>query len=240
MKKLLKISLTVLLLTLIGCQMPKFESVEISILDDITTSNQTSIMDITTEDIIELLGVKENPFNHGKVRISTLSNVSLTKIQQSKLNPVISMTEYQELFREAEINRFINDIDSLLHTSYAIERGKPTSSLFRPMHQELSRLAHSNSSKKYAIFYTDLQEHSAIFSSYSKSDMAFFLNHRDEFTNRVLAKAPLPQNLIGLTVYIINSQEQSDVNFQTILDWYYELLTSRGANVYIGANLILN
>ena len=230
----------IIMATLLGCQMPEFESVDISISDDVTGSNQASAMDITTDDIIEIIGAKENPFNHGKVRISTLSNVSLNKVQQVKLNPVASMDEYQELFREAEIKMFISEVDSLLQNARMSERGKPSSSLLRPMHQELNRLTRSEASKKYAIFYTDLLEHSTIFSSYSKVDMKFLEEHRKKFTERVLEKAPLPQSLAGIKVFIINSQQQSDVNFQLISDWYFEVLTSRGADVYVGANLILD
>lgn len=234
------ISLLLVLTILLGCQMPECESVDISISDDITGSNETSSIDISTSDIVDLFGVNENPFNHGKLRVSTLSGVHLNKIQQVKLAPVASMNEYQKYVREAEISDFVAGIDSLITSLRTIERGKKSSSLLRPMHKELRRLANSEATKRYAIYYTDLQENSFIFSSYSASDMEFLKTNPEEFTERVLQKAPLPESLAGIKVFIIHNPEQADSNFLAISEWYSDLLMQRDAEVYIGANLILD
>lgn len=181
------------LVTLYGCQKPVHEQFDITITDDVTGSNGYHSIDITMNDIHTLTGVAINPFNYGKVRVSTLSDVSLNVVQQVKLDSVPSMDEYQKYTREAEIKRFLTDADSLIQGLQNNERGKLSSSLLRPIHKELRRLAKSSATRKYAIFYTDLQEHSSsLFSSYSTSDMKFLRENRKEFTKNVLAKAPLP------------------------------------------------
>ncbi len=223
-----------------GCKPPASKFIEISIGYDITESNGTNL-DIEASEIIELFGIKDNPFNQARFRASTLSGVHINRINQLKLSPIESMSEYQKYVRQAEIEKFTTGIDSLITTLKNEETGRQYSSLFKPINAELLRLARSNADKKYFICFTDLQENSAIFSCYSKSSINFLKNNPEEFTHQFLKSAPLPPDLTGISIYIIYSPDiLTDTNFRLISEWYKQILTRRNADVFIGANLVID
>lgn len=237
MKKL-AFSMLVGLAILNGCQPPKETQTEVSILIDITGSNGHSEIDITTNDVLEIFNLNKNPFNYGKFRISTLTETHLAKIDQAKLRPVKSMSEYNQYSRESEIKKFQKTVDDLLAEYKNLENGKQASSIFIPLSKELRKLSRSNAQRKVLIVYTDLFENSSFYSSYSDND---FSQNPAKLTEILMQNAPLPNDLKGIQIFIIyNPVLGTDSQFLAISKWYKKLLEKRNAEVFISANLILD
>jgi len=237
MKKL-AFSMLVGLAILSGCQPPKETQAEVSILIDITGSNGHSEIDITTNDVLEIFNLNKNPFNYGKFRISTLTETHLAKIDQAKLRPVKSMSEYNQYSRESEIKKFQKTVDDLLTEYKNLENGKQASSIFIPLSKELRKLSRSNAQRKVLIVYTDLFENSSFYSSYSDND---FSQNPAKLTKILMQNAPLSNDLDGVEIFIIyNPVLGTDSQFLAISKWYKKLLEKRNAEVFIGANLILD
>lgn len=240
--KTLKLTFSILcLVTLMGCQTPPSEEIDFSIYFDKTGSVDQHKTAITTNDILEIFNLKENPFNYGKVRISTLSDTHLSKVSQVKLNPIASMGEYQQYIREAEIHNFVMETDSILIDLQNMKSGKPASSIFIPIHNELRRLSSSKATQKYLCVFSDLFENSSsLFSVYSEKEFADFLKNPAKLSEFILEKAPLPDDLSGIKIYIIhNPVLDTDSEFLAISQWFKNLLESKIGEVFIGANLVL-
>ncbi len=242
MKTHLLIISIVCMTILIGCQPPPSKEIEVSILFDITSSTENKEIDISTSDILGIFDLQDNPDNHGKLRISTLTETHLSEIKQLKLPPVVSMNNYNKYSRENEINNFIKGVDSLLSYVNHLDKGKRASSLFIPISKELKRLNRSSADNKVLLCSTDLFEHSStMFSVYSQTEFDTLVQNPANLTELLTKNAPLPEDLKGVKVYIIyNPVIDTDSIFLAISQWYKELLESKGAEVYIGANLVLD
>ncbi len=227
---------------LTGCQTPQSKEVEVSIMFDITSSIENKEMDITTGDVLGIFDLKDSPYNHGKLRISSLSETHLSKIKQVKLPPVVSMNSYNKYSRENKINNFTQGVDSLLYEVNLLDKGKQASSLFIPISRELARLANSDADEKVLVCFTDLFENSApMFSVYSETEFERLVQNPSELTGLLSSNAPLPEDLAGVQVYLIyNPVLDTDKGFLVISQWYKKLLESKGAEVNIGANLVLD
>ncbi len=227
---------------LTGCQTPQSKEIEVSILFDITSSTENKEIDISTSDILGIFDLQDNPYNHGKFRVSTLTETHLSEIKQVKLPPVVSMNEYNKYSREHEINNFIQGVDSLLYYVYHLDKGKRASSLFIPISRELKRLTRSSANKKVLLCFTDLFEHSStMFSVYSVTEFNQLIQTPEKLTALLSKNTPFPDDLHGIKVFLLyNPVIDTDSIFLAISQWYKELLESKGAEVYIGANLVLD
>ena len=230
------------LVALLGCQAPKSTETEVSIMFDITGSSGNDKMDITTQDVYEIFDLADNPFNFGQFRASTLTETHLSKIYQTKLLPVVSIGDYNKFSRENHIRLFLKDIDSLLFTVKNAGNGKKASSLFIPISKELHRLANSKANKKVLLCFTDLFENSSsMFSVYPSNNLAIDMENLDKLTELLSKKAPIPDNLRNIEIYLIyNPDLNTDRSFLMLSQWYKALLESKGAIVHISANFILD
>ncbi len=227
---------------LMGCQTPQSIESDVSIMFDITGFSEPAKMEISTNDILNIFDLEDNPFNYGRLRVSTLTETHLSKIKQAKLRPVESMNSYNKYSRENMINKFSANVDSLLYDIKHIASGKKASSLFIPLSSELHRLAQSSAENKVLICFTDLFENSStMFSVYSSKGVSKLLQNPAKLTALLSKHAPLPDNLKGVKIYIIyNPDMNTDKTFLVISSWYKELLENNGAEVFIGANLVLD
>ncbi len=227
---------------LVGCQTPQSSEVEVSILIDITSSTNNEEIDVTTNDILKFFDFHKNPYNYGKFRISTLTEAHLSKIKQIQLPQVVSMDNYNKYSRENEIKKFNEEVNTLLDEVKNLDKGKQASSLFIPISKELERLAHSDANTKVLVCFTDLFENSsAMFSVYSEKEMQHLFQNPEKLTELLSINAPLPENLHGIKVFLIyNPDIDTDIRFLAISQWYKRLLETKGAEVYIGANLVLD
>lgn len=227
---------------LMGCQAPQSREVEVSILLDITNSTDYEEIDITPSDVLYFFSLEENPYNYGRFQVSTLTETHLSRKKQIKLPPVVSMDSYNKYSRENMIHSFKEGIDSLLYDLKHHSKGKQASSIFIPLSREFERLVQSEADKKILLCFTDLFENtSSLFSVYSTKESQSLLHHPEKLTKLLTKNAPLPKDLKGIEVYLIYSPNiDTDSGFLAISQWYKELLETRGAEVYIGANLVLD
>lgn len=242
MKKIRITISTVCLVILMGCQTQSPKETEVSILFDITNSTQNTEIDILTSDIVKIFELQQHLYNYGTFRISSLSETHMSAIKQVALLPIVSKNDYNKYVRENKINIFKVGVDSLLTAVQQSETGKQASSLFIPISRELHRLTRSHASNKILLCYTDLLENSStVFSVYSKETLKTLEQSPEQLTERLVQSAPLPENLQGITIYIIYTpMRDTDETFLAISQWYKALLESKGAKVLIGANFVLN
>lgn len=224
-----------LFMTFFACEQFESESIEVVGKFDKTGSNEKESFP-DTNDIISFFDLDHYPLNSGTVQLSVLGDVSLETISQVSLDPV-AVTEYQPFVREAEIKDFKTEVDSILTEIKHRPLGRPLSSLFIPIRDEIKRLSQSKAQKKYLLLYSDLFENSATFSVYraSKSSQKFTQEFEEFLDNYI----QLPTNLEGLTVFIIHKPDRfADGRFQIISGAFKERLQSKGAQVHIQANLL--
>ncbi len=187
-----------------SCQTPSAEKIELSILVDKTGSHLSNQAEIKAENFLQIFDLKHNPFNHGTVRVAVLDDTHLAKSQQTKLSSISSIADYQKYVREAEIQRFTKQVDTLIQNIQNAPNGKTASSLFIPIHRELNRLAKTTATQKHLCIYSDLFENShTLFSVYDKQKFAKLIKQPKKLNEIISQKAPLPQNLAGINVYLI-------------------------------------
>jgi len=232
--------MSIILAGFISCQeTPTPVEIDFSIFRDITGSTENTNIDITPKDVLEMFGVDNNPQAYGKFRTSVLSDVHLAKVEQVRLKPVKTLNKY---IRQAAIEKFKLGIDSLLTNLKQVKSEKEASSLFIPISKELRRLSRSTAQHKYLVIYSDLFEHSnSLFSVYSDEEFKQIVENPEKLIEFFEKYAKIPDDLYGIKVFVIfNPQLADDTHFLAISNIYKELLESKEAEVFIGANLILD
>lgn len=106
------------------------------------------------------------------------------------------------------------------------------SEIFRLVTEEANRLSKTGCSGSLLV-YSDLKENS-FFSVYNPRDREMLLKNPSDVAERFLDVEALPENLSGITVYVLHtpSLEDSEV-FTAMVGVYRSLLESRGAKILV-------
>lgn len=236
------ILISILLLILAGCVAyndcndKQYES-DITIALDRTGSHTFSLPN--REAILQAFEGKRELWKGYHFRLVSLSDVDLNRGYEASIKPGCSYTSnvYE---RKKEMANFSLELDSATGKLLSEPIGRPSSSLYIPLANELSRLAESHAKKKTLIVFSDLLEESYLFSFGSPKTLQMLKENPDNVSAMLEKEAPLP-SLKGVEIYVIfqpvNSAE-SNV-FHIVSGFYQRLLESKGARVNISANLII-
>jgi len=234
-----------LLCLLASCSKQHSEAVapatDITVITDLT---DTFAVYPQAEPILALYG-----FDNNAERAASFRQVLLT---DKKLNPIEDIAlesgkvseshntnddvEYREqiiyAFQDA-VRKAINDFKK----RYAV-RPLGHSECFATISSELNRLAASTASQRTLLVFSDLQENEEDFSCYSEASQQLLRENPSKVARKLLRRCPLPESLVGITVYFIYDppDRDADTRFGNMVALYQRLLKARGARVVIQAD----
>lgn len=208
-----------------------FETKEtvISIMKDVTEKHSSQIDPLSIHTQLDL---KEHKHDGYTFRFVDLSDVSLNPVTEIILNasPILLSNE---MSRDKEIKQMEDSITKELRQSDT--SGRSHSSIYIPVAKELTILSVSTADTKILVVYSDLMENTPQLSLYDKNTHFNSVEIKKLFNESF----PLP-DLKGIEVYLVYQPRspESDNTYKLISQVYNELLTDKGANVYIQANFI--
>lgn len=230
------ISVVLIIIGIISCTSTKPSTTEISVLRDIT---DTHLSQPAANEILPLFNFSEdNKWNRGVFRFSTLSDVSYTRIKETKIEAQNQWLS-NELERAKQIQKFKSEIGIFINESMNDSIEKEHSSVYLPITRELIHLSESKAEKRILVVYSDLMENGLDVSLYSKDKFTLLKSNPDAFRSRLETQQALP-SLTGIEVYFIYQPTdiEKDKLFNTVSAFYKHLLEEKGANVTIQANLV--
>ena len=118
--------------------------------------------------------------------------------------------------------------------------GKPKSSIYTTIAEELNRLGVTEADEKHMLIYSDLREHSSLLNLYSKRILVELKENPETIKRKLLEAVPL-DDLDGITVHFI--YKPIDANDSEIylhmVSVYEEMITEKRGTVSIGTRLSL-
>ncbi len=230
---------------MVGCTSTSLETLECSLLIDVTGSNDHTLQHLKASDIQKVLGVTDKGTSKPIIyRQSLIADTFINRHREFTLSTPPSFLTGNSFDYRDKVKKFLKGIENEIALAKKDSSGRGSSSIYLPMARELRRLSNSKSGEKLLILYTDLIENTEALS---------FFNSKHNIGERTLQKLirnpkaieiilqremPLPKDLNGITVYIIHdTQVGSERYFKPLLKLYQSMLEKRGAVVISGANL---
>lgn len=173
------------------------------------------------------------------LRLLALSDVDLNPAVQADLPPECQFLS-NNYSRKDRVKKFSTDIDSSFEKILSAKPGKINSSIYSPLADELKRLSETKAKQRVLVIYSDLMEHSALADFYQKKQLQHLKTAPDSVRQELEKRTPLPV-LTGITVHIIYQPRSAAENeqFHIVSEFYKGILEQKGAQVSIGANLVL-
>lgn len=188
--------------------------------------------------VVADLGIDENIWNSANFSLGTFTDVSYTPHARISLAKAPSRLTASEFTRKREVVAFKTNLSALLDSARSDTSGKPNSSLYLPMVEELTRLSNSTADRKVLVIYSDMMENSLDLSFYSPNTLALLRTDPDKVKAMLFAKAKLP-NLTSIEIKLIYlpKNAKDDAVFHTVSQFFSSMLSEAGATVSISANL---
>lgn len=213
----------------------KMHETTFSILRDITDVHASQL---NAEQVVEQLDLSQHKHYAFTFRFINLSDVSMNQITQFSLKSSPVMLS-NEIARDREVKELESTILSHLTKTGKDSLGRSHSSIYLPIAKELITLSNSGSDSKVLVVYSDLMENTEQLSFYEEQIKTMLQSDPKKVKGTFESIQPLP-NLMGVQVYFVyqpNSQN-ADVLYKRISTVYRDLLTEKGAQVYIQPNFI--
>lgn len=231
MRTTIFICLGILTYIMFGCSKPRTS--ETFVLVD-TTDNHIPLPEIA--EVKKSLAVTDDMWNGSKFSLETISDVSYNGVHECYLKP-----QSQLLGNLIERKK---QVESFLHCFESAWDGlnKPGhrdhSSVYLPLVRALEQLSKSSSSSKSLLVFSDLEEHSSLFSVHNRKDFALLEQDPAAVLSRLASKNPLPNSLAGVSVsFIYHPKDQvDDLKFSLMAEMFENALQDRGATVTIGGS----
>lgn len=229
-------AIAVISLGVIGCISENRPTAEFAVLIDETDSS-FAVPD--AKQVITTIGLDTDMWtgvNFNLARITDVSYVPHSRIVLSKGGNRLASNQYA---RKREMATFEMKLTELLDSVKNDEPGKPNSSVFFPLVNELVRLASSEADKKMLIVYSDLRENRPSLSFYDPETFALLQSDPGKIETKLFAEAKLP-DVTGIEVLLIYHPRnaEDDATFRVVSGFYKTLLESKGAKVTISASLV--
>lgn len=206
-----------------------------SIMRDITEPQE---LHLDPTELIEQLDLNQHKHDAFTFRFIDLSDVSMNQITQFSLkaSPVLLSNE---IARDKEVKEMESTILAHLNNVDQDLLGRSHSSIYLPVAKELMILGSSGSDRKVLVVYSDLLENTDQLSFYKEQSTAMLQSNPKGIKSIFESIQPLP-DLKGIQVYFVyqpNSQN-ADILYKRISTIYKDILTEKGAQVYIQPNFI--
>ncbi len=217
-------------------QCPKRNTIEIVIQVDLT---EAQIAKPDANEIIGLYGLDTNKWDGAEFSYADLTDVSFNRRTTFSLAPGGNRLTSSGFTRDREVEKFEDSIRSFFAARAVDTVGRPHSSVYLPIANELNRLSESHSAERTLIVYSDLMENDKTVSFYDKKTIGSLRTDPNKITAMLIAKADL-KDLTGISVYLIFQPENAaqDELFRLVAGFYQTLLESHGAKVIVAANVI--
>jgi hypothetical protein len=214
---------------------PKRTTTDIPILYDVTELQQAKPV---AAEIIPLYDLDADIWNAATFSFKEVTDVSYTKRTAFTLPEGGNRLRASSYTRKREVKQFTDSITAFLDSLTVDTVGRPHSSIFVPLAEELNRLAESTAERRILIVYSDLKENAMGLSFYDKQTLAQLQQNPEKIKEKLRQKAPLAE-LKGIAVYIVYEPRNTadDDLFQKISKIYTEILKDKGATVHVVGNL---
>ena len=218
----------------------------VTVMDSKPTSADLAVLyDVTdkhlarphAEEIIRLYDFSESRWNGGIFHFVDLSDVSYTRTQEKKIEPVGKWLS-NEIQRDKDIENFQKGITEIIYNAEHEVIGKNHSSIYLPIARELNKLSQSKSEKRVLLVYSDLMENRSALSFYNNKTFQLLKSDPDRTRNFFEVEQPL-NSLTGIEVYLLFQPVDTiqDDQFKVVSEFYRKLLNDKGAQVTVSANL---
>lgn len=191
-----------------------------------------------TDELLSDLRLDTNMWNGVNFTLARIADVSYTPHSSFSLSKGGSRLASNQYGRKREVDAFKAKVTTLLDSVRRDKPGKPNSSIWIPLVNELTRLANSKADHRVLIVSSDLMEHTRTVSFYDKHTFVLLRSDPTKIEERLFAESELP-NLDGIEVHFVHEPKnaQEDAVFLVVSDFYKKLLEGKGATVTISANL---
>jgi hypothetical protein len=218
-------------------------SVSITILDDVTDKR---LVHPNANTIYALLGLEEDKNKTVYIKMHPITDLVINNTIEIQL-PNSKETEKQNKFeddyhREKVIKNFYQTIQTTMekYQSTITDTTRAYTECYQSIVDELKAIQKRNCTENYVVIYSELIEHSSIFSSYHNGKLK-------QIDTTVINKAfnygrDLPKELHNLTVVFIFQprQREEDKAFLQFFSVYKSYFESRGASVILKSNNLQN
>ena len=210
-------------------------SVDETILADRTEPGYLSNPD--TESIEKFLPLSNDIWQGYHFRMLTLNDVAFSHVYEAQLEPACQYLS-NIYNRQDEEKNFFATIDSGFQVAMSVPAGRPHSSIYIPLANELQRLSESSAKRKILIAYSDMIENTSIMRFYNPETLELLKTNPDSVKKIFESEVALP-NLSGIEVYIIYQPKNETYSewFRASSGFYKAWLESKGAKVVVEANL---
>lgn len=236
-KKIITVFLLLNIPFFTGCSDQPSQSVEVSLLYDVTPSNSSGIRELNSQTLGDLFGLDENPDKAVRYRQSIISGSWLNVTQEISLPPVESVLLSNEFARRDSIRAFKEQIALGLERIASDTLGRDYSSVYLPIARELTRLSQSPFDKRILVVLSDLAENEFL-SFYDHKTADLLINDPEKIAELFQREMQLPESLSNITVYLVHQPSEGDLFFKHAAKLYVQLLASKNATIHVQANLL--
>ncbi len=210
------------------------ESTEVVIIRDIT---DTMAVTPNAEEITRLYGFDGDLWRGGNFRLVNLTDVSINKIFQTKIESENQWLS-NKFKRKERLEGFYQDIEKILSEAASEKIGKEHSSIYLPIAKELNKLSESTADNKVLLVYSDLLENTDRISFYDKSTLEL-LDTVPQTIGKEFERQMELKNLSGIRICLIYqpADMKQDEAYKIVSAFYKNLFESKGASVEIVASI---
>tara|TARA_R110002051_G_scaffold174602_1_gene244809 strand:- start:6971 stop:7678 length:708 start_codon:yes stop_codon:yes gene_type:complete len=221
---------TILVLGIWSCTNLPAKSISLTVLSDKTevTIPKPSISHIKYFFDDEL-------YQDGKriFRFQTITNTSINKA----FGTSIAATDPfgNSLQRKSEIQKFYNQIDTLLVLKNSVKNTYRSSSILKPLLKQLREIQISKTTRKVVLLYSDILEASDVFNVYKKHNKKLLIKEPKKVVEYIQSEITIPE-LDGVELFIIYYPTDRINNrlFEKMTAVYQELFKDSGLRLQIG------
>lgn len=216
-------------------------SSRISVIHDITDSMACFP---AADPILAMYGFENDKNQEAHFRLVLISDKKLNPVEEINIEDGTTTeqkNENQETdYREQLVGSFYEEVRNAItdfHKHYVPSTSLKHSECFATIASELELLAGSKAAQRTLIIFSDLQENTDVFSCYTPQGQRLLQNNPGKVAKLLLQRHPLPDNLIGITVYFVYNpcNRDQDIMFGEMVAIYMQLLHARGARIVIQA-----
>jgi len=216
-------------------------SSRISVIHDITDSMACIP---AADPILALYGFENDKDQEAHFRLVLISDKKLNPVEEINIEDGTTTEKKNENeetdYRDGLVGSFYDEVRNSVsdfHKHYVPIAPLKHSECFATIASELELLAGTKATQRTLIIFSDLQENTDVFSCYTPLGQKLLKDKPENVAKLLLQRHPLPDNLIGVTVYFVYNpmNMDQDIMFGEMVAIYKQLLHGRGTRIVIQA-----
>tara|TARA_R110002124_G_scaffold17532_3_gene73496 strand:- start:378227 stop:378883 length:657 start_codon:yes stop_codon:yes gene_type:complete len=208
----------------------KGQQISLSVLSDRT---DPSITLPQAEDILGLMGLDTEPNTGVDFNFKVIGNVDYSPTQSLQLK-THSLWD-NDFQRTSNVQGFLTSVDTLLIRENQKDYKFNSSSILRPLLEQLKAVKGSNATQKAVVLYSDLQEISDVMNVVDARQKKLLMESPLLVAEKIKTKVMVPE-LNGVYLYIIHypTTRKDNRDFRAMLEVYRHLFEGAGLQIEIG------